>query len=125
MSDPSFAGEHDCSLRGESYVRACSDSDGEVGCLWNGVPALLLTTTGRRTGQARTSALIFGRDGDDYLLIASTGGAPTHPSWYLNLDANPDAEIQVIAERVPVVARHASDDEKTRLWEIMSVQWPK
>ena len=124
MSDPSFPGEHDYSLLGESHVRAYRESDGEVGYLWNGVPSLLLTTTGRRTGRARTSALIFGRDGDDYLLVASTGGAPTHPSWYLNLDANPDAEIQVKAEHIPVVARTASDDEKPRLWQIVRELWP-
>ena len=124
MSEPTFPGEHDYSLLGESHIRAYRESDGEVGYLWNGVPTLLLTTTGRRTGQARTSALIFGRDGDDYLLIASTGGAPTHPSWYLNLRANPEAEIQVKSQHLRVVARTASKAEKPRRWKIMTEQWP-
>jgi deazaflavin-dependent oxidoreductase (nitroreductase family) len=88
------------------------------------VPTLLLTTTGRRTGLPRTIAIIFGRDGDDYLLVASKGGAPHHPEWYLNLTANPEAEIQVGAERLPVVARTASDDRKPRLWRIMTEVWP-
>ena len=99
-------------------------TDGADGHIWNGVPTLLLTTTGRRTGQPRTSALIFGRDADDYLLIASTGGAPTHPSWYLNLQAHPSAEVQVKAEHISVIARTASDDEKPRRWKIMTDQWP-
>ena len=72
----------------------------------------------------RTSALIFARDGDDYLIVASMGGAPKHPAWYLNLQANPDAEIQVKAERIPVTARTATPDEKPRLWKIVTDVWP-
>ena len=90
----------------------------------NGAPTLLLTTTGRHSGEPRTSALIFGRDGDDYLVVASMGGAPQHPSWYLNLTETPVAEIQVRAERIPVLARTASDDEKPRLWRIVTEVWP-
>lgn len=120
----SFPGEHDYTLLGESHVRAYRDSDGELGYLWNGAPTLLLTTTGRRTGEPRTSALIYGRDGADYLLVASTGGAPRHPSWYLNLQAQPEAEIQVKAEHIPVLARTASAAEKPRLWKIMTDVWP-
>jgi deazaflavin-dependent oxidoreductase (nitroreductase family) len=114
----------DLSLLGEEHVHQYRATGGEVGYLWNGAPALLLTTTGRHSGQPRTSALIFGRDGDDYLVVASMGGAPRHPSWYLNVTANPAAEIQVRADRIPVVARTASDDEKPRLWRIMTDVWP-
>jgi deazaflavin-dependent oxidoreductase (nitroreductase family) len=114
----------DLTLLGEDHIRAYRESGGQVGYLWNGVPSLLLTTTGRKTKQRRTSALIFGRDGDDYLVLASTGGAPRHPSWYLNLVANPAAEIQVMAEVIPVTARTASDQEKPRLWKIMTDSWP-
>ena len=64
------------------------------------MPTLLLTVTGRRSGKEQTSALIFGRDGDDYLVVASMGGAPMHPKWYLNLQANPTARIQVKAAGV-------------------------
>ncbi|WP_196771195.1 nitroreductase family deazaflavin-dependent oxidoreductase [Mycobacterium colombiense] len=111
-------------LVGEDHVRAYRETGGETGYLWNGVPTLLLTVTGRRTGRELTSALIFGRDGDDYLVVASMGGAPRHPSWYLNLQANPAAGIQVQADELAVVARTASAAEKPRLWKIMTDVWP-
>lgn len=114
----------DLSLIGDEHVAAYRDSDGEVGYWWNGVPTLLLTSTGRRTGQPRTSALIFGRNEDDYLLVASMGGAPKHPQWYLNLVAEPHAEIQVQAQQIAVVARTASPEEKPDLWAIMRGLWP-
>ena len=121
MSDYS---QPDLTLLGDDHINSYRETGGEVGYLWNGVPTLLLTTTGRRTGQQRTSALIFGRDGDDYLVVASMGGAPRHPAWYLNLQANPAATIQVRADELPVVARAASADEKPRLWKIMTEVWP-
>ncbi|MGV0071304.1 nitroreductase family deazaflavin-dependent oxidoreductase [Mycobacterium colombiense] len=114
----------DLTLIGEDHVRAYRETGGETGYLWNGVPTLLLTVTGRRTGRSLTSALIFGRDGDDYLVVASMGGAPRHPSWYLNLQADPTATIQVRADESAVVARTASADEKPRLWKIMTDVWP-
>jgi deazaflavin-dependent oxidoreductase (nitroreductase family) len=114
----------DLTLLGEDHIRAYRDSGGEVGYLWNGVPTLLLTSTGRRTGAERTSALIFARDGDDYLIVASKGGMPSHPMWYLNLQANPAAKIQVKADELAVVARTASADEKPRLWKIVTDVWP-
>ena len=114
----------DTSLLGEEHIRRYRETDGEVGYLWSGVPTLLLTTTGRRSGELRTSALIFGRDGDDYLVVASMGGAPSHPAWYLNLSANPTAEIQVRGDRIKVVTRTASDGEKPRLWQIVTDVWP-
>lgn len=114
----------DLVLVGEEHVRRYRETNGEVGYIWNGVPILLLTTTGRKSGQPRTSALIHGRDGDDYLVVASQGGAPTHPNWYLNLLSRPDAEIQVKAERIKVRARTADEDEKARLWKIMTDAWP-
>ncbi|OBI95740.1 nitroreductase [Mycobacterium alsense] len=114
----------DLTLLGEDHIRAYRDSGGEVGYLWNGVPTLLLTTTGRRTGRQRTSALIFARDGDAYLVVASKGGAPSHPSWYVNLQANPEARIQVRADEFAVAARTASATEKPRLWQIVTGVWP-
>jgi len=123
VSDAGYQ-QPDISLIGEDHVRRYRETGGEVGYLWNDVPILLLTTTGRKSGEPRTSALIFGRDGDDYLIVASMGGAPQHPSWYLNLTANPAAEIQVKADVIPVIGRTASDDEKPRLWAIMTGLWP-
>ena len=123
MNEPGYTAP-DITLLGEEHIRRYRETDGEVGYLWNGVPTLLLTTTGRRSGEARTSPLIFARDGDDYLVVASMGGAPKHPSWYLNLTENPDAEIQVKGDHIPVTARTASDDEKPRLWKIVTEAWP-
>ncbi len=123
MSEPGYKAP-DLTLLGDEHVRRYRETGGEVGYLWNGVPTLLLTTTGRRSGQARTNALIFGRDGDDYLVVASYGGAPRHPAWYLNLTAHPEAEIQVRDQRLPVVARTGPDDEKPRLWRTMTELWP-
>jgi deazaflavin-dependent oxidoreductase (nitroreductase family) len=114
----------DVTLLGEDHVRAYRESGGEVGYLWNGVPTLLLTTTGRRTGQPRTTPLIFAADGVDYLVVASMGGAPEHPQWYRNLLTNPSAEVQVKAEVIAVTARTASPDEKPRLWSIVRDAWP-
>jgi deazaflavin-dependent oxidoreductase (nitroreductase family) len=114
----------DLSLLGTEHARRYQETDGEVGYWWNGAPILLLTQTGRRTGQPRTTPLIYGTDGDDHLVIASKGGAPHHPPWYLNLVAHPPAEIQVRAERLAVTARTASEEEKPRLWQIMTAIWP-
>ena len=114
----------DLELLGPEHVRRYRETNGEVGYIWNGVPTLLLTTIGRRTGEARTTPLIFGRDGEDFLVVASMGGAPTHPNWYRNLLARPSADIQVRAERVSVTARPAGDAEKPRLWKIVTDAWP-
>ena len=114
----------DISLIGEEHVKVYRETNGEQGYLWNGAPILLLTTTGRKSGEPRTSALIFGRDGDDLLLVASQGGAPTHPNWYHNLSANPDVEVQVQGDVFRATARTANDDEKARLWSIMTETWP-
>jgi deazaflavin-dependent oxidoreductase (nitroreductase family) len=114
----------DITLLGEEHVRRYQETGGEVGYIWNGVPTLLLTTTGRRSGHARTTPLIFARDGDDYLVVASMGGAPQHPNWYQNLTTNADAHIQVRGEHLDVRARTATEDEKPRLWAIVAAQWP-
>jgi len=123
MPEPDYT-PPDLTLIGEDHIRAYRETGGETGYLWNGVPTLLLTVTGRRSGRELTSALIFGRDGDDYLVVASKGGAPSHPLWYLNLQANPQAKIQVKGEELAVAARTASVDQKPRLWKIMTDLWP-
>jgi deazaflavin-dependent oxidoreductase (nitroreductase family) len=123
MSDNDYKAP-DLALVGDDHIRAYRETGGEVGYLWNGATSLLLTTTGRKSGAPRTSALIFARDGDDLLVVASMGGAPQHPAWYLNLEANPDAEVQVKDEVFPVTARTAGPEEKPRLWDIVREQWP-
>jgi len=122
-SEPTYRAP-DISLLGAEHIKRYRETDGEVGYLWNGVPTLLLTTIGRSSGQPRTSALIYGRDGDDYLVVASMGGAPEHPQWYRNLIATPAAEIQVRGEHIPVAARTADEGEKPRLWSIVTDYWP-
>ena len=114
----------DLELLGPEHVRRYRETNGEVGYIWNGVPTLLLTTIGRRTGEARTTPLIFGRDEEDFLVVASMGGAPTHPNWYRNLLAQPVADIQVRADRISVTARTAGDADKPRLWKIVTDAWP-
>ena len=91
-------------------------SDGRIGASLGGRPMLLLRTVGRRTNQSRTAALLYVRDGDAYVVIASKGGAPKHPGWFYNLTAQPDVEVQVGRERIPVRARVAAGAERSRLW---------
>jgi deazaflavin-dependent oxidoreductase (nitroreductase family) len=120
-------GDHtnpDYSLLGDEHVRRYQDTDGDVGYDWNGAPTLLLTTTGRHSGERRTTPLIFGRDGDDYLIVGSVGGSPKHPGWYWNLQSDPSASIQVKGEHLDVVAQVASAEDKPRLWRIMNEVWP-
>ena len=83
------------------------------------VPTLLLTTTGRKSGNVLTLPLIFGRSGSNYVVVASKGGAPTHPAWYLNLQANPDVKVQVKAEKFTARAHTAEGAERTALWRKM------
>ncbi len=89
-----------------------------------GVPTLLLTTIGRHSGKSRRTALIYGRDGERYLVVGSVGGAAKHASWYLNLLENPDVQVQVGSERFAARARPASPEEKPRLWKTMTAIWP-
>jgi deazaflavin-dependent oxidoreductase (nitroreductase family) len=112
-------------LFGQEHVRRYRETDGEVGYLWRGVPTLLLTTTGRRTGQPTTTPLIFGRDGDRFVLVASQGGAPEHPGWYRNLAKEPEVELQVKAEHVRGRARTVEGEERERLWREMAQIWPQ
>ena len=114
----------DISLVGDEHVRRYRETDGRVGHEWNGVLTLLLTTTGRRSGEPRTSAMIYGTDGDAFVVIASQGGMPTHPNWYLNLPADPAVELQVGADRFAAVARTAEGEERDRLWSLMTSVWP-
>ena len=112
-------------LFGKEHVNRYVATNGEEGHNWvRGAPVLILTTTGRRSGETRSTPLIYGRSGADYLVVGSKGGAPTPPAWYLNLQANPDVAVQVKADRFAARARTASKQEKPELWKIMTSIWP-
>jgi deazaflavin-dependent oxidoreductase (nitroreductase family) len=114
----------DFSLFGDEHVRQYEATAGKVGHDWNETQVLILHTVGRKSGATRKNPLIYGRAGDDYLIVASKGGAPEHPDWYKNLMAQPNTKIQVWGELIPVVARTATPEEKARLWPTMTLEWP-
>ena len=92
-------------------------SGGRIGGTFlQGAPVALLTTTGRKSGQARVSPLLYLREGDRVVLVASKGGAAANPLWYLNLKANPKVSVQIKDEVLTLTARDATDDERTRYW---------
>ena len=108
----------------QEHARRYRESGGQDGHMWEGVTTLLLTTMGRRSGQSRTTPLIYGRDAGRYLVVASRGGAPQHPDWYENLVAQPAVEVQVMADRFKARARPATAAEKPALWKTMTAIWP-
>ncbi|NIH79074.1 nitroreductase family deazaflavin-dependent oxidoreductase [Amycolatopsis viridis] len=112
-------------LYGDEHVRRYEETDGEVGHDWeNGAPTLILTTRGRKTGQERKFALIYQEHEGAYALVASNGGAPRHPGWYLNLQAHPEVKVQVKADKFTARARTATDAEREALWPKMTAVWP-
>ena len=96
---------------------------GRVGGTMMNVPILLLTTRGRKSGKERTTPLMYGRDGDNFVLIASVGGAPRNPAWYWNVRAQ-EAEVELGRERRRVRARDAEGEERDRLWAQMVGLYP-
>jgi proline iminopeptidase len=110
---------------GDEHVRRYRETDGEEGHVWReGSTVLLLTTAGRRTGLSRTRPLIYDLDGDSPVVVASKGGAPAHPHWYLNLVANPEVEVQIKGDRFSARARTTEGEQRDRLWRQMNVMWP-
>jgi deazaflavin-dependent oxidoreductase (nitroreductase family) len=107
------------------HIRTYVETDGRKGHKRWGVHTLLLTTRGRRSGKLRRTALIYGRDGDRYLVVGSNGGAARHPAWYLNALEHPEVHVQVAAEKFRALARPATAAEKPRLWRIMADLWPQ
>ena len=130
MSDNSEPGytPPDVTLIGDDHVKAYLESAGETGHEWNGATCLVLTVKGRKTGADRSYALIYDVDNSggepSYVVVASKGGAPTHPLWYLNLSANPEVTVQIKGDRFAARARTAEGEERTRLWELMNRNWP-
>jgi deazaflavin-dependent oxidoreductase (nitroreductase family) len=102
------------------HERLYKATDGRIGHKMVGVPTLLLRTTGRRSGVTRTNALVYARDGADYLVVASNGGADRHPAWLFNLRADPDVEIQIGRERRKATSLilGPADPDYGRLWKI-------
>jgi deazaflavin-dependent oxidoreductase (nitroreductase family) len=111
-------------LFGAEHARRYEETDGADGHDWQGTQTLILTTTGRTSGAPRPTPLIYGRHGDDYLVVGSKGGSDEPPAWLLNLEADSRAEVQVMAERFPVRARIATPEEKPELWQTMTAEWP-
>ncbi|MBL1068278.1 nitroreductase family deazaflavin-dependent oxidoreductase [Streptomyces sp. 7-21] len=97
-------------------AREYEESGGTRGTVTNGVPCLLLDYVGRRSGIWRRTVLNYGRDGDDYLIVASCAGSPRHPQWYLNVRDNPEVRLRVGTERFPARARTLPPEEKARVW---------
>ena len=114
----------DDELFGDEHVRVYRETHGARGYHWRGGRILLLTTTGRTSHEPRTSALLHRTDGDRWILVASKGGAPDHPGWFKNLEADPDATIEVLAPEIPVRASVAQGEERSRLWALMTEEWP-
>jgi deazaflavin-dependent oxidoreductase (nitroreductase family) len=115
----------DDSLFGDEHVRVYRETGGERGYLWrNGTTILLLTTTGRKSGEPRTMPLIHRTDGDRWIIVASKGGYDDDPLWFKNMQADPNALIQVMDEEIPVRMSVAEGEERERLWGLMAEVWP-
>ena len=114
------------------HVRRYLESDGADGHLWDSserggpgpVPTLLLTTTGRRSGKPQLLPLIYGKTPKGYAVVASKGGAPAHPAWYLNLVDHPEVDVQVGAKKLKARARTARGAERAALWKEMAAIFP-
>jgi deazaflavin-dependent oxidoreductase (nitroreductase family) len=108
----------------QNHIDEFRANGGKLGGMFEGRPVLLLTTTGRKSGQPRTAPMMYLRDDGHLYVFASKGGAPSDPHWYRNLVADPEVRVQVGAERFAATARTASAEEKARLWPVMTAVWP-
>jgi deazaflavin-dependent oxidoreductase (nitroreductase family) len=113
-------------LFGQEHVDRYRETDGAEGHEWRGgTKILLLTTTGRKSGDERTTPLIYAPYGDDaFTIIASKGGTDEPPAWYLNLSEKPEVEVQVLGDRFKARARTANAEEKPEIWKTMVSEWP-
>ena len=111
-------------LFGQEHVQRYQETDGEEGHVWrNGTTTLLLTTTGRKSGKQYTTPLIYTFDGDNPVIVASQGGTPDNPDWYLNLVANPHVDVQIKGEKFHAHPHTAEGEERERLWKQMTAVW--
>jgi deazaflavin-dependent oxidoreductase (nitroreductase family) len=106
------------------HIKAYVESNGRSGRRYSGKDALLLVTRGRKTGLLRRTALFYGKDDERYVVVASNGGSPLHPAWYLNLLADPRVQVQDGPETFVARARPASAEERPRLWAMMAAMFP-
>ena len=112
-------------LFGQEHVDRYRATDGEEGHIWReGSTILLLTTTGRKTGNESTTPLIYDLDGDNPVIVASKGGAPEHPGWFLNIEKTPEVGVQILGETFRARARVAEGEERERLWALLNEMWP-
>ena len=112
-------------LFGQEHVDRYRATDGAEGHIWReDSTILLLTTKGRRTGNETTTPLIYDLDGENPVVVASKGGAPDHPGWFLNLEKNQEAKVQILGDVFPVRPRVAEGEERERLWAQMNRMWP-
>lgn len=128
MSDQSptpITGSPDLALLGAEHVRVYRETDGERGYMWNGAPTLVLTTKGRKSGAPRDIAIIFSRWGEAYVIMASMGGSPVHPKWYLNILEDPRVTVQVKGDVFAAIARTAESPEREKIWAEAIKVWPR
>lgn len=111
-------------LFGKEHVKRYVETDGAEGHDWQGTTVLILTTTGRKSGEPRSTPLIYQRHGDDVLVVASNGGADAPPLWFRNLEADPEVQVQVKGDRFTARARTATAEEKPGMWRTMAAVWP-
>jgi deazaflavin-dependent oxidoreductase (nitroreductase family) len=111
-------------LFGQEHVEKYEETGGEEGHDWQNTTTLILETTGRKSGEARKTPLIYQEHDGDYLVVASKGGADDPPAWYLNLEAKPEVGVQVKDDKFKARARTATPDEKPEMWETMTATWP-
>jgi deazaflavin-dependent oxidoreductase (nitroreductase family) len=111
-------------LFGQEHVERYEATDGDEGHDWNDTVTLILGTRGRKSGEWRKTPLIYQEHDGDYLVVASQGGRPLHPAWYLNLSEDPEVDVQVRGDKFKARARTATPEEKPEMWKKMTATWP-
>ena len=108
----------------KDHIKRYLATNGEDGHLMNGFPCLVLTSTGKQSGEQRQAAVIYGKHNNSYVIVASKGGSDTPPAWFVNLQTNPQAHIQVKAEKLNVKMRIGEGNERKQLWDMMAKIFP-